>query len=253
MRSVILLAVTSVCLFAQESLKFEVASVKTRPPDSLITMIGASPSGTRLAIEAMSLSDLIAWAYNVKPWQIAGGPAWAGIQRDRTTLDGARRFDITAKAGGDATRSTDDFRQMLQALLMDRFHLAFHRESRDIPVYALVLDKGGVKFHESKPETKGILRMNGAGRITSSGATMTQLAGWFSNANGVERPVIDQTGLTGHYDFTLTWSNTLTNATDSSDPSIFTAMPEQLGLKLEPKRLPVEVLVIDRAETPSEN
>lgn len=95
--------------------------------------------------------------------------------------------------------------------------------------------------------------MNGGGRITASGATMTQLAGWFSNANGIERPVIDQTGLTGHYDFTLAWSNPLAGTPDSTDPSIFTAMPEQLGLKLEPRQVPVEVFVIDRAEIPDEN
>jgi uncharacterized protein (TIGR03435 family) len=79
------------------------------------------------------------------------------------------------------------------------------------------------------------------------------LAGWFSNANGIERPVIDQTGLTGHYDFTLAWSNPLAGTPDSTDPSIFTAMPEQLGLKLEPRQVPVEVFVIDRAEIPDEN
>jgi uncharacterized protein (TIGR03435 family) len=191
----------------------------------------------------MSLSDLISWAYNMKPWQVAGGPAWAGT----------RRFDIAAKAEGDSARSPSEFRQMLQALLAERFHLALHRESRDTPVYVLVTDRSGPKFRESAPDAKGILRMNGGGRITASGGAMTQLAGWFSKANGVERPVLDQTGLTGRYDFTLAWSNPLTGAPDSTDPSIFAALPEQLGLKLEPRRAPVEVLVIDRAELPEEN
>ena len=84
-------------------LAFEVASVKLRQPGSLITMIGGAPSGSRLTLEAMSLSDLVSWAYDVKPWQVTGEPTWIGIQRDRTTLDGAtNRFDITAKA--EATR-----------------------------------------------------------------------------------------------------------------------------------------------------
>ena len=202
----------------------------------------------------MSLSDLISWAYNIKPWQVAGGPAWAGIQRDRTSLDSnTKRFDITAKAEGEAARSPEEFRRMLQALLSDRFQLALHREARDTAVYALVADKNGPKFRESPPDARGVLRMNGGGRLTASGGTMTQLAGWFSNANGVDRPVLDQTGMTGRYDFTLEWSTTLAGTPDTTAPSIFTAMPEQLGLKLEPRRASVEVFVIDRAEIPSEN
>lgn len=245
----------SLSLFAQEPLRFEVASVKARQPGSPISMVGGSPSGSRLTLEAMSLSDLISWAYDIKPWQVRGGPGWAGIQRDRTRTDAAtRRFDISAKAEGDGVRSPEEFRRMLQALLADRFHLALHRETRDTPVYALMTDKNGPKFHESAPDVNGILRMDGRfGRITASGGTMPQLANWFSNANGVERPVIDQTGLTGRYDFTLEWANPLLGGQDSTDPSIFTAMPEQLGLKLEPRRVPVEVFVIDRAELPEEN
>jgi uncharacterized protein (TIGR03435 family) len=254
MRHGAFLALICVCLSGQEPLGFEVASVKARQPGSLITVVGGAPSGSRLTLEAMSLSDLISWAYDIKPWQVAGGPSWAGIQRDRTTLNSAtRRFDIAAKAEGGAARSPEEFRRMLQSLLADRFHLASHRETRDTPVYVLVVDKGGPKFKESAPDAKGFLRMNGGGKITASGGSMTQLVGWFSNANGVERPVIDQTGLTGRYDFTLTWSNPLAAAPDPAEPSIFTAMPEQLGLKLEPRRAPVEVFVIDRADIPDEN
>ena len=245
--------VTAVCAMAQQVVQFEVASVKVRPPGSLITVVGGAPSGSRLTLEAMSLSDLVSWAYNIKGWQVIGGPAWAGIQKDRTTLNSAtRRFDIAAKAEGDAARPLEELRQMMRALLADRFQLSLHREERDTPVYALVKDKNGPKFKESAPDAKGILRMNGAGLITASGATMTQLIGWFSNANGVDRPVIDLTGLTGRYDFKLEWSNPLA-AADSTAPSIFTAMPEQLGLKLEPRRAPVEVYAIDRAEMPGEN
>ena len=110
-------------LLAQQPLSFEVASVKVRPAGSLIAMIGESPSGSRLTLEAMSLSDLVCWAYNVKPWQVAGGPSWAGIQKDRTTLDDStHRFDIDAKAEG--APSWEDFRRMLQSLLASRFHPA---------------------------------------------------------------------------------------------------------------------------------
>jgi uncharacterized protein (TIGR03435 family) len=96
--------------------------------------------------------------------------------------------------------------------------------------------------------------MAGRGKIAGSGGTIEQLAGWFSNANGVDRPVVDQTGLTGHYDYTLEWSNPMAGDTsDSAAPSIFKAMQEQLGLKLEPRRAPVEFLVIVHAEMPSSN
>jgi uncharacterized protein (TIGR03435 family) len=250
-----LAAITRVPVQAQSDAKplaFEVASVKLRQPGSLVTMMGGAPSGSRLTLEAMSLSDLVSWAYDVKPWQVTGGPPWAGIQKDRTTLDGAaNRFDIVARAEGEAPRSLGEFRQMMQTLLTDRFHLTFHRESRETPVYALVIDKNGPKFHEAAPDATGILRMNGRGRMSGSGATIPQLVSWFSNANGVDRPVIDQTRLTGRYDFTLEWSNTLAGQADSTAPSIFTAFQEQLGLKLDSTKAPVDVLVIDHVELPT--
>jgi uncharacterized protein (TIGR03435 family) len=256
MSRLVVLATISASLLAQQRPSFEVASVKLRPPSIPISMIGGSPSGSRLTLEAMSVSDLVSWAYNMKPWQVAKGPEWTGanLQKDRTVLDEAKRFDIVAKAEGDAPRSPEEFRQMLQSLLADRFHLALHRETREMPVYALVPDKNGPKFHESAPDTKGILRMNGRGKIVATGGTMTQLAGWFSNANGVDRPVLDETCLRGQYDFTLEWANPrMTDASDSTVSWIFTAMREQLGLKLEPRRAPVEVLVIDHADLPGEN
>jgi uncharacterized protein (TIGR03435 family) len=143
---------------------------------------------------------------------------------------------------------------MLQSLLADRFHVVIHRETREARVYALVSDRKGSKLHESAPDAKGILRMNGRGKITGLGATMTQLVSWFSNANGVDRPVLDRTGLNGRYDFTLEWSALQADSgSDSSGPDIFTAMVEQLGLKLVPQNALVEFLVIDRADMPSEN
>jgi uncharacterized protein (TIGR03435 family) len=253
MRFWLLLAAMPSILPAQE-LKFEVASIKLRPQGTLITMIGGGPSGPRLTLEAMSLVDLVSWAYNVKPWQVAGGPPWAGVQKERSRLDeSTRRFDIAAKAEGEKARSPEEFRQMLQSLLTERFHVALRRESRETPVYALTVDKNGSKLRESPPEAKGILRMNGGGRVVGSGATITQLAGWFSNANGVDRPIVDETGLAGRYDFTLEWSNPMVGTPSDAAPSIFTAMPEQLGLRLVPKRAPLEFLVVDRAEMPTEN
>lgn len=252
MKYPVCVALFSISLSAQP-VKFEVASIKLRQANSLITIVGGSPSGSRITLEAMSLSGLVSWAYNVKPWQVAGGPAW-GRDTQGATLDPAtRRFDVVAKAEGERARSLDEFRQMMQSLLTERFQLTLHREARQAMVYALVIDKNGPKLHESPPDARGVLRMSGGGKITGSGATIQQLIGWFSNANGVDRPIVDQTGLTGRYDFTLEWSNPLTGKTDSNAPSIFTAMPEQLGLKLEPSRALLDFLVIDRAEMPSEN
>lgn len=245
-------------LLRGQGLKFEVASVKERPRDSLIMQVGGAPLGARLNLQAMSLSDLVAWAYDVKIWQVTGGPRWADQSKDRAVLDPAtRRFDINAKAEGDGERPREEFRQMLRALLAERFHLGLHREPREIPVYALVPDKKGVKVRESGPEAKGVLLMTRSGRIVADGVEMKVLAGWFSNANGVERPVVDETGLKGRYDFTLEWTNPLAGPAGKDDaaagPSIFTAMTDQLGLRLEPRKGPVEFLVIDRAELPDEN
>lgn len=139
----------------------------------------------------------------------------------------------------------------MQTLLAERFGLAVHREQRETAVYGLVIDKKGVKFSESGPDAKEVVRMSGRGRIVGSGARMAQLAGWFSYTNGVDRPVLDETGLAGRYDFTLEWGDPQ-NALDTQ-PSIFTAMVEQLGLRLEPKRVAMEYVVIDRAELPSGN
>jgi uncharacterized protein (TIGR03435 family) len=244
--------------FAQQTLKFEVASIREHEKGKPISMIGAIPSGSRLNVTTMSVADLVSWAYNVKPWQVDGGPAWAGAQGgsrvDRSTLGEAKRFNIAAKAEGDRQPKIEEFRLMVQSLLAERFHVEVHRETREAPVYALTADKNGPKFKESGPDANGVLMMKGRGKITGTGATMEQLIGWFSNANGVDRPVVDQTGLGGRYDFTLEWSiPRLNQPADDSGPSIFTAMREQLGLRLEPKKAPLEFVVIDRASMPDEN
>jgi len=108
------------CVFAQQPKTFEVASVKVRDPKALIVAIGASPSGSRLTMEAMSLADLVAWAYDVKVTHVLGGPSWAREQRDRSTLDGGvRQFGIAVKAEVGPPPSLDDFRRMMQTLQRD--------------------------------------------------------------------------------------------------------------------------------------
>ena len=251
MKIVFALLVGSATLLAQQPLAFEVASVKVKPADSLVTMVGGAPSGARLTLEAMSLADLVAWSYHVKPWLVTGGPGWASESKDRTGLTRVVRFDINAKAEGDAPRTPNEFREMLRSLLADRFELSVHRETRQVPAYALVVDKGSPKLQASGSDATGIMRMS-SGRLTASGGTMDQLVNFFSNANGVDRPVVDHTGLAGKYDFALQWGVLRAGDTaDSSAPSVFTALQDQLGLKLEPGPAPLEFIVIDRAGMPT--
>jgi len=201
----------------------------------------------------MTLGDLIAAAYDLRPWQISGGPAWVGIQTDPMTLQAGARFDIVAKAEGEAERTIEEFRPMVRSLLAERFRLAVHKETRERRVYGLIIDKGGLRMHQSGPDARGVIRMTSYGKITAEGATVGKLIAWFSNTNGVDRPIVDRTALSGRYDFTLEWSIPRTAAAGDQAPDIFTAMPEQLGLRLVPQTAPVEYVVIDHAEMPSEN
>jgi len=241
-----LLVLTS-CAFGQF---FEVASIRLHKGQ--VQVVGTSVSGQRLNAEAMSLNNLITYAYDLKSYQVLGAPSWA----DSKNLD-CDRYDVSAKAEGDGPINQKQAKAMLQTLLAERFRLRFHREMRDMPVYALVVAKGGPKLKEAPPDGQGAFRVGGgftAAEMEATGATMAQLANQFSNINGVDRPVLDKTGLTGKYEFKLTWSAGL-NAprNDSEAPSAYTALQDQLGLRLEPQRAPIEVLVVDNAEKPSEN
>jgi uncharacterized protein (TIGR03435 family) len=173
--------------------------------------------------------------WRVRDFQIIGGPAWVNSEG----------FDIEAK--GDHSASDAQLGQMVQSLLADRFKLALHRETRQLPVYALVVAKNGPKIRESTAARPGMA--GGPGQLDAQKISLqvfTQTLG-----RQLDHPVLDQTGLTGRYDFKLNWSPDESDATGG--PSIFTAVQEQLGLKLETQTGPVEVLVIDHAEKPSDN
>jgi uncharacterized protein (TIGR03435 family) len=220
---------------------FEVASIRLHV--GTFMGVGIQPSGPNVAMQAMSLQNLVGYAYNVQPYQILGGPSWV-------TTD---RFDISAKAEGDSPLAREQIKQMTQALLADRFGLKYHHDTKEMPVYALVVGKNRPKFKESKPDAERLLVMgsvDGHPRITVTHGDMAQLAGQFSNVNGVDRPTIDKTGLTGTYDYQLDWSR---GDAGSDVPVVFTAIQEQLGLKFQPDKARLEVLVIDRAEKPGEN
>ena len=229
----------------------EVASI--RPHDGpLHTIFGFSSSGTRVTLEGYLPIHLIMEAYKLRTYQIAYAPL--------TPQPEYIYYDIVAKAEGDGAPTRDEFRPMLQTLLAERFKLKFHREMREMPVYALVVGKNGPKFKESAPDADPIARHGVNGRnqnVTAAKATMEFLANDISNSVfSVDRPAVDKTGLTGTYDIKLeaTPDFRLHDGTDDpSDITIFSAVQDQLGLKLDPQKAMVEILVVDHIEKPSGN
>jgi len=219
------------------------------------------PVDGRFTATNVSLTLLIALAYQVRQSEIFGGPAW--IVSDK--------YDVNGKAA-DSNVTADQSRLMLQRLLEDRFKLMVHRETKEMPVYVLLPAKNGLKIQAAKegscvessnsPRTSTAPPICGSIIVMANGLagrrmSMAQLANSLSGIVGP--PVIDKTGYAAHFDFQLEFSRELTvqaNAatpTDTSEPSIFTALQEQLGMKLEANKGPVEVLVIDRAERASAN
>jgi uncharacterized protein (TIGR03435 family) len=243
MRLLSALFVFTACAQAQS---FEVASIRLHKPPA--RRVGTSLSGPRFTADAMSLENLITYAYGLRDYQVSGVPPWG-----RSTVD-ADRYNIAAKAEGDGVLSPDQSKVMLQSLLADRFRVAFHRETRQLPVYELVVAKNGPKLKESAPDAQTMLMMGGSRgiEITATRVGIAMLVNQISNHNGVDRPVLDKTQLTGSYDFKLTW--TLESGALGTDPeAVSIALQEQLGLKLESAKAPLEILVIDHAEKPSEN
>lgn len=233
------LAMLAVAGYAQT---FEVASI--RPHEGQPSSIGTSIEGLRITSTA-SVFSLITHAYDLKSYEVSGVPI-------PTTLDAKGFYDISARAPGDQPPTIAQVRKMFQALLADRFQLKFHREMRQMDVYALVPAKGGSKLRESS-EAGYRMMMDGTGR-TFAGASMQMLARQLSNEPGIDRPVLDKTGLAGTYDFQLNFAfNPREGITGPVGESIFTALEEQLGLKLERQEAPIEVLVVDSVQKPSEN
>jgi uncharacterized protein (TIGR03435 family) len=253
--------------------RFEVASVKANHSGDRRTSMRVLPGG-RIEATNRTLRLLIKNAYQLQDVQIAGGPDW---------LDDAR-FDISAKAEGNPTQV--EIQLMLRTLLVERFKLATHTEPRELQIYSLGLVRsGGTLGPQLRASETGCLDRlpnapplkpsepppadqaprcgfrEGIGTMVARGVTMAQLA---EDLTGyVSRPVLDRTGLRGTFDLTLNWTpdqvpppgepSTVSPSVDLNVPSIFTAVREQLGLKLESTKGPVDVLVINRAEKPMED
>jgi uncharacterized protein (TIGR03435 family) len=232
-------------------LAFEVASIRVTPKPWHV-LGNYTASGPRLTLEGYSAVGLITEAYNLKNYQLTL-PKTPARATEADTF-----YNIAAKAEGDGTPTKDEFRRMLQTLLVERFHLKFHREREERPVYALVLGKNGPKFKESAPDAafSGFHGVNGRNQnITLTKANSEMVAGEIQNYFMVDRPVLDQTGLTGSYDIKLeaTPEFRMNQDPQPGDVSIFTAVQETLGLKLEARKADIEVVVVDRLEKPTEN
>lgn len=241
MRVVVLL----ICFFAfianAQTPSFEVASIKPNVAEGGPSSIRPSPG--RLTMTNVSLKKVMlnAWGIPDDREYMVDGPAWLTTEH----------FDMEATFP--ATTTMEQVRPMLQGLLADRFKLVLHRETRQVPNYTLVAAKGGPKI---QPVEDGQSRTSaGPGRLEATKITMQKLADLVARQSG--RPVIDGTGLTGVFSFALQWSpdaSLTAGAADggtaggSTGPSVFTALQEQLGLRLESGKGPVEVLVVDRME-----
>jgi uncharacterized protein (TIGR03435 family) len=248
MRLLLPIVATAMTCLAQ-STAFEVASVKLTSPGE-DQRVRRDPG--RLDITNFTLKALVRYAYDIRDIQISGGPGWFDSDH----------WDISATAGREVT--DDERKKMLQALLTERFHMTIRRESKELPVYALVVAKNGLRL---KPNTEGnperIMLEAKAGQLTmvGEGVTLPKIADVLFGQVG-RRIVIDRTGITGKFDYRLEWVPDATNIPSLNGtkmeasvegPSTFTAVQEQLGLKLESTKGPVEILVIERAEKAAGN
>jgi bla regulator protein BlaR1 len=256
---------------------FDVASIKPNHEATGLFRIRAEPG--MLLADGATVKFLMQFAYHVNDSQISGGPGW--IDSEHYSID-AKRDDSSAGARTKLTRDEEgeQLRLMIQSLLADRFKLVLHHETKDLPVYALVVAKNGPKLRESPPspddeappgpptpdgpQARHSFRMNGGGQLSVIAENLDSFADLLSHQLG--RPVLNNTGLKGNYDFTLKWTpdrgrglmpgappGDAAPPQEESGPTIFTALQEQLGLKLESQKGPVDTLVIDQVERPTEN
>ncbi|BDC51896.1 hypothetical protein F183_A42110 [Bryobacterales bacterium F-183] len=265
-------------IVAAQPTAFEVISIKPNAANDNRVMIRMAPGG-RFTATGIPVRVLISQAFNVRDFQIQGGPGWMSSDR----------FDVNAKAPDSVGERVppEVLRPMLQNLLEERFQLKTHKESKELPTYSLVQGKGGPKLKVSDtppptpPAAAGVAAPGGGrpqmmrigrGQIHANGVTMKSFAQQLSQILG--RPVTDNTGIEGYYDIELDYApepgqgggmmiggggpgappppGAIPQA-DSNGPSIFTALQEKLGLKLESSKGPVDILVIDSISKPTEN
>jgi len=272
----VLLFLTITTAAQNQPLAFEVVSLK--PVKAVPTGGQRGPTGDkgaglydvenhRFTAHAVTLYALVKWSYGITAGScmfreecafLTGGPSWVrSDQFDIQALmpDGSPIYNFAQMYN----RRAPALQSMLQTLLADRFKLVLHREMKEMPVYALTIARGGPKLTPSRDDEKTVLNITG-GLIGQSQdlmlhgrkASMASFVRVLETLSFMDRPVLDRTGLTGEFNFEMKFApiNAFSN---TASPSIFTALQEQLGLKLEATKAPVEFLVIDSAEKPSEN
>ncbi len=241
-----------VCIsaLATDDPRFDVATIRPHAPDDTRFKVNMPAAGQFKATGSVAKLVLMV-AYDVQETQIVGGPSWFAIEK----------WDIEAKTDDGPRHNVEDTRRMLQNLLQDRFALKIHRETAQLPAYVLTLAKGGPKFKALEREGATNIRIAG-NSISLERAGLDRMTQLLSAALG--RPVVDRTGLTGLYDLSLQWDDApipeggvlgldVPATPGNQRGSIFTAIQEQLGLRLEPQKVPVDVIVVDRMERPSAN
>jgi uncharacterized protein (TIGR03435 family) len=232
---------------------FDVATIKPAEPEPgrFIKM----QSAHRFYAKGHTLKSLVCAAYNLNPRTVSGGPAW--IESDR--------YDILAGTPGEIRPNLDEQMAMLRKLLTDRFGLAFHHEQKELSFYALTVARSGPKLKEStgpadsQPELISVVYPDHV-MLPARNATVAEFVAMMQRAV-LDRPVVDRTGLSGKFDFTLEWTSDESQfggalpppPAEPTKPGLFVALQEQLGLKLEAMKGLVEAMVIDRVERPSEN
>lgn len=241
------------CGLAQVNAAFDVASIKVNRSGSVNASMRTSHG--HLSARNVTVRMLVQAALRVKDFQVTGGPSWAA----------GDRFDVEAKT--DRTDiSDDDLWLLLQPLLTERFHLKLHHETKQLPVYSLVVGRDRPKLQVHTGDEPPSTRVSaGSGKVVVAGKNVTlarfadSLSGW------LDRTVVDNTGLKDRYDLRLEWyqehpgdpSPSMMGAVEErmgiSGPSIFTAVQEQLGLRLDATKGPVEIIVIDGLDRPTEN
>jgi uncharacterized protein (TIGR03435 family) len=233
---------------------FELATIKHSPPDARGGGSGMSPGG-RFTAHNLSLKSLVLLGYGLHPLQVEGGPSWFGTDK----------FDIVARADTEGAPNKSQVMMMVQKLLADRFSLRFHREKKDLAIYALTVQNSGSRLTPGTGDPNGLptVQVDPHGHLTARNMTMEEFAMGLQS-NILDRPVIDRTGLSGRFDFTLEWTPDEFQASDLSastpipdsgatSPNLFTALKDRLGLKLESTKGAVEIFVVDSIEKPSAN
>ena len=232
---------------------FEVATIKPSKPDDQRKAFLVR--GRRFQIINQSLTSILSFAYGVQAKQLIGLPPWADTDK----------YDIDAEPDGEGAPSDKQWRGMLQKLIVERYKFTFHREKKELSVYALSVAKGGPKLPKSDGDPNGLpgLFFRGLGDLNVRNANMGDFCGLMQNVV-LDRPVVDQSGLTGRFDFTLKWTpddsqfggaaaHTPPSTDANPPPNLYTAIQEQIGLKLEATKAPADVMIIDHADKPSEN